>query len=214
MRVSIIGVCHTSKPLLPCRVPNLWWKRERKVRCTGWLGPVPLGQVLLPVTTQKDASQCTKNSLPWCKHIKFSLELIYWPTCSLTLTLSTVTTLFWGKNKAKNMFNASDGVKTHPSINCKKKVLCPTTYTDYETDGLLHHIIYVVQKRFPLFTVNILLISRLINQHICCISFIYLFIYVCISLKNTSMALGCLHSYGRMEWGIFWILFFLCLHSI
>lgn len=42
----------------------------------------------------EDASLRTKNSLPLCKHINFSLERIYLLTCSLTLTLSTVTTLF------------------------------------------------------------------------------------------------------------------------
>lgn len=56
---------------------------------------------------QEDASRRTKNSLPLCKHIKFSLELIYWLTCSLTLTSSTVTTLFWGKQTKKTKNNTA-----------------------------------------------------------------------------------------------------------
>lgn len=96
---------------------------------------------------QEDASQCTKNSLPLCKHIKFSLKLIYWPTCSLTLTLSTFTTLFWGEKKTKANHSP------HPVLMTAWKqklsihqlwitsyVICLTTHTDYKTYGLLHHV--------------------------------------------------------------------------
>lgn len=45
--VSIIRVCHTSKPFLSCRVPNLWQtkKKGKRRRCTWWLGLVPLGRL-------------------------------------------------------------------------------------------------------------------------------------------------------------------------
>lgn len=82
VRVSIIGMCHTSKPLLPCRVPNLWWEWEEneKMHIVTRPGSTWLALISSDNTGgQEDAGRRTKNSLPLCKHLDFSLELIYWP---------------------------------------------------------------------------------------------------------------------------------------